>query len=197
MRILSGIQISLNPNWKKFRETVLSRYRQADIDVEIKPVLDIINASESFVTLSSCAGRIVVMDMPNFGDKKNSVFLGKWHQPPEFSEVMEAILKGQRQTWFMMHPPIIHVACRSLFDAFDLLEIAKRSGFRRSGLISQKKFAIEIASQERVEMLVAENGELLMNEKALKRNFELSVEKLKKSRERIFKFSRTFEEYFL
>ena len=195
MRVLSNVQIS--PNWKKLRETVLNRYKQADVDVEIKPVLDIINASESFVTLSSCAGRIVVMDMPEFGDKKNSVFLGKWHQPPEFGEVMEAISKGQRQTWFMMHPPIIHIACRSLLDAFDLLEIAKKSGFRRSGLISQKKFAIEIASQERVEMLVAENGELIVNEKALKRNFELSVEKLKKSREKIFRFSMMFREHFL
>ncbi|MBW2037952.1 MAG: hypothetical protein JRI41_10875 [Deltaproteobacteria bacterium] len=195
MRILSNVQISLN--WKKFRETVLHRYKQADVDVEIKPVLDIINASESFVTLSSCAGRIVVMDMPNFGDKKNSVFLGKWHQPPEFDEIMDAIIRGRKQTWFMMHPPIIHVACRSILDAFDLLEIAKKSGFRRSGLISQKKFAIEIASQERVEMLVAENGELLMNEKALKRNFEISVEKLKKSREKIFRFSRAFKEHFL
>ena len=195
MRILSNVQMS--PNWKKFRETVLNRYRQADIDAEIKPVLDVINASESFVTLSSCAGRIVVMDMPKFGDKKNPIFLGKWHQPPEFEGVIEAISKGQRQTWFMMHPPIIHIACRSLSDAFDLLEIAKRSGFRRSGLISQKKFAVEIASQERVEMLVAENGELIVNERALKRNFELSVEKLKKSRERIFKFSKAFEEHFL
>ncbi len=184
-------------NWNRFREKVLERYRKAEIDAEIRNVLDTINSSRSFVTLSSCAGRIVVMDMPNFGDKKNSVFLGKWHRFPKFEEVKRSVVKGRLQTWFMMHPPIIHIACKDMDRALELLEIAKKSGFRRSGIISQKKFAIEIASQERVEMLVAEKGEVLVDDKALKRNLEISIDKLKRSRERIYRFSEIFKERFL
>ncbi len=184
-------------NWKEFRRRVLERYEKAEIDREIKYVLDIINSSDCYVTLSSCAGRIVIMDMPVFGDKKNSIFLGKWHSFPKLRDIKRCVAMGKMQTWFMMHPPIIHIACEDLDNALKLLEVAKEAGFRRSGIISQKKFAIEISSQERVEMLVAENGEILIGDKALKRNLEISIEKLKRARERIFRFSEIFKKRFL
>lgn len=183
--------------WEEFRERKLQEYRKADIDEWIRPITDSINSNKNFITLSSCAGRIAVMDMPDFGDKKASVFLGKWHSPPQFQEVMNAIVLGKREVWFMMHSPILHVACRSLNDALKLLDVAKKAGFRRAGIISGKKNVVEIAGQERIEFLVAKNGEVLADKKLILENFKESLDKLEKSRTRFRKFENEFKSAFL
>lgn len=183
--------------WESFRAEILGKYEKALIDEWIKPITDSVNLSPNFVTLSSCAGRIAVMDMEGFGDKKNAVFLGKWHEIPEFEEVLEALRKGKKETWFMIHPPILHIACRDLANAQNLLDILKECGFRRAGIISTKKWVVEVYGQERIEFLAGRNGRIVVDEKALKINFELGVEKLKKSRERFRKFHEKFIEAFL
>ena len=182
--------------WEEFRGEKLKEYRSSEIDKEIRDLLELINSVERFVTLSSCSGRIAVMDMPKFGEKVESVFLGKWHSPPPFEEVCEAVKKGRLTTWLMMHPPIVHVACRDFESAEEILKVAKLSGFRRSGIISTKRFVVEIAAQERVEAVVAVNGRIA-DEDFLRINYELAVEKLAKSRERMEKFKNAFREVFL
>ncbi|NOY11421.1 MAG: hypothetical protein GXO67_04930 [Archaeoglobi archaeon] len=183
--------------WEQFRKKKLQEYASAEIDQWIRPITDTINSSEDFVTLSSCAGRIAVMDMPEFGDKKGSVFLGKWHSPPPFQEVVRVISAGRGEVWFMMNPPIVHVACRDPGMAFRLLDVCKRAGFRRAGVISARKNVVEIAGQERVEFLVARNGEIIADERVLMENFRESVDKLKKSRERFRRFEEEFRSAFL
>ncbi len=182
--------------WEKFRASKLEKYRSSPIDHEIKPFLDEINSVEHFVTLSSCSGRIAVMDMPRFGEKAQSVFLGKWHTPPAFEDVLKAIMKGKLTTWLMMHPPIIHVACESREFAEEFLKIAKLSGFRRSGVISMRRWIVEVAAPERLEMVVAARGKVFDVE-TIRVNYELAVEKLNKSRERMEQFRRKFREAFL
>ncbi|WP_290900607.1 hypothetical protein [Ferroglobus sp.] len=182
--------------WEKFREEKLSEFKRAEVDEEIRDLLELINSVEVFVTLSSCAGRIAVMDMPSFGEKLESVFLGKWHSPPDFDEVLKAVKRGRKTTWLMMHPPIVHVACRDLESAEKILSVAKKAGFRRSGLISFKKLVVEIASPERLEVVVSENGKMA-DENFLKINYEYAVKKLLRSRERMKKFEMEFKEAFL
>ena len=183
--------------WKEFRAGKLREYCNADIDRWIKPITDTVNRSEAFITLSSCAGRIAVMDMPEFGDKKEAVFLGKWHDPPPFREVVSAIMLGKREVWFMMNAPIIHVACRSLSDALRLLDVTKKAGFRRAGIISGKKNVVEISGQERIEFLVAKSGEVLASEEIMLENFRESIDKLEKSRKRFRVFEDEFKSAFL
>jgi len=184
-------------DWKEFRERTLEKYRRSQIDSWIKKITDTINSSENFVTLSSCSGRIAIIDVPEFGNKKNSIFLGKWHSPPQLHEVLEALNSGRMETWFIMNPPIIHVACRNAEIAFKLLKCLNESGFRRSGVISGKRNVIEIASSERVEFLAAEDGTTLVDEKAIRENLRKSVEKLEKSRKRFLRFQSRFREVFL
>ncbi len=181
--------------WREFREEKLERYKEAEIDEEIRNLLDLINSVEKFVTLSSCSGRIAVMDMPKFGEKVESVFLGKWHSVPNYNDVYEAVRRGKRTTWLMMHPPIVHVACKDFRSAEEILRVAKLSGFRRSGIISPKKFVVEIAAPERVEAVVAVGGKIA-DEEFLRINYEIAVEKLIKSRRRMEKFEEYFREAF-
>ncbi len=181
--------------WSRFREKKIKEYEKAKIDDEIKPILDDINSVSCFVTLSSCSGRIVVMDMPSFGNKVESVFLGKWHSIPSFDEVLSAINKGKQTTWLMMHPPIIHIACENVESAKKLLEVAKNSGLRRSGIISMKNWVVEISPPERLEMVASISGKTL-NLETLRINYQFCIEKLKKSRERIKKFRDSFRNTF-
>ncbi len=184
-------------DWKVFRERTLEKYRKSPIDLWIKEITDTINSSEDFVTLSSCSGRIVIIDIPESGDKKNSVFLGKWHNPPQLHEVLKALNSGRMETWFIMSPPIIHVACRNAEIAFRLLKCLNESGFRRSGVISGRRNVIEIASSERVEFLAARDGTILVDERAIEENLQKSIEKLEKSRKRFLRFQNRFREVFL
>ncbi len=178
--------------WEEFRRLKLEGYTKAkergEVDDDIIPLLDLINSFECFVTLSSCSGRIAVMDMPEFGNKVESRFLGKWHRCVGFGEVLEAVKSGRKTTWLIMFPPIIHVACRDLSSAEKLMKIANDSGLRRCGLISLKHNVVEINTLERLEAPVALNGKIVVGEDGLKIIVEFANRKLERSKEKLRKF---------
>jgi len=175
--------------WIEFKRRKLEGYLEAkernEVDEDIIPLLDLINSFEDFVTLSSCSGRIAVMDMPEFGDKVEAVFLGKWHRCVSFDEVYEAIKRGRRTTWLIMFPPIIHVACRDLKSAEKLMAIANNAGLRRSGLISLKHNVVEINSPERLEAPVAIEGKMIIGKEGLEVMVEFANRKLKRSKDKL------------
>jgi len=178
--------------WDEFRASKLRGYEEAkrrgEVDEDIIPLLDLINSSDRFVTLSSCSGRIAVIDMPDFGNKVESKFLGKWHREVSVGEVLEAVKMGTMVTWLIMYPPIIHVACRDLKSAEMIMRIANDSGLRRCGIISVKKLVVEINSLERLELPVAVNGEVLMDERTLKVIVRFANLKLGRSKEKLRRF---------
>ncbi len=182
-------------NWEQYRTEKLQSFKKSihQIDPEILPLLSLINSFPDFVTLSSCSGRIAVMDMPDFGNKAESVFLGKWHGDVELKEVWEAVRKGKRVTWFMMHPPILHVACRDAQKAEVFINAARKAGFRRAGVISPSRNIVEIFSPERMELVVAVNGEPVVDKDSLKIQLEFATEKLKRSRTRLLRLENELE----
>ncbi len=184
--------------WAEFRRGRLEGYHSArergEVDEDIIPLLDLINSFECYVTLSSCSGRIAVMDMPEFGDKLESRFLGKWHGRVEFSEVLEAVGRGKMTTWLIMFPPIIHVACEDLRSAERLMAVANNSGMRRCGLISLKHNVVEITTLERLEAPVAVNGDVVVGVEGLRVMVEFANRKLERSKEKLRRFYRSLQE---
>ena len=81
------------------------------VDKGIIPIIDSINSNNNYYTTSSCFGRIVLLELPDLGDKKNAVFLGKWHRKIKPEDVFLALKKssGKGQLWFLAQSPIIHV----------------------------------------------------------------------------------------
>ncbi|WP_010479452.1 tRNA(Phe) 7-((3-amino-3-carboxypropyl)-4-demethylwyosine(37)-N(4))-methyltransferase Taw3 [Thermococcus zilligii] len=136
------------------------------VDRDIIPLLEKINALDNYFTTSSCSGRVSVMEMPHFGDKVNSVWLGKWHREVTVEEVLEAIEKHRSgQLWFLVRSPIIHVAAKTMEDAVRLLNLAVGLGFKYSNIksVSHKKLVVEIRSTERMDVPLGENGELWLS----------------------------------
>ena len=168
-------------NFEEQKERAMKGLRKAlaedKVDKDVIPLLKRINALDNYFTTSSCSGRISIMEMPYFGDKVNSVWLGKWHREVTAEEVLEAIGKHKSgQLWFLVRSPILHVAARTMEDVVELLNLAIGLGFKYSNIksVSHKKLLVEIRSTERMDVPLGEDGELWVDEEYTERIVSLA-----------------------
>jgi tRNA wybutosine-synthesizing protein 3 len=171
-------------NFLQRKKAVLSKIDKSSIgdwDSQIKSLCDRINKSNDFYTTSSCSGRIVVMKDQ---DKKSpNLFEFVSHDPLELGSFFKYLPKESAglNLKFKSEPPILHVACRTLEGAEDLLEKARRVGWKRSGIISLgKNIIVELISTEKLEFPLTIHGKLLVSEEFLKIALEKSNNNLKK-----------------
>ncbi len=140
------------------------------VDKKIIPIISIINKSPEYYTTSSCAGRIVLMQIPNVGDKKNAVFLGRWHRKIDLKDLNQAAENADKgQLWLIAQSPIFHIACISEESAEKILKIAYTAGFKHSSIksLGKTRIIVEVCSTERMDFPLGEDGEILCNEKFL------------------------------
>ena len=134
-------------------------------DEKIIPILDIINQSDNYYTSSSCAGRIVLLEIPVIGDKKNAKFLGKWHSTIKKDEILNSVKKAKKgQLWLLAQSPIIHIGCKKNNDADQMIKTAIACGFKHSGYKSlEDKYVVEVVSTERLDSPIGKDGVLFCN----------------------------------
>ncbi|AFN03890.1 hypothetical protein PFDSM3638_05500 [Pyrococcus furiosus DSM 3638] len=162
--------------------------RKGEVDEDIIPLLKKINSLDNYFTTSSCSGRISVMEMPHFGDKVNAKWLGKWHREVSLDEVLGAIKKHRSgQLWFLVRSPILHVGAKTLEDAIRLVNLAVSCGFKYSNIksISNKKLIVEIRSTERMDVLLGENGRILVGEEYLRKIVEIANAQVRRFKEKL------------
>ncbi len=138
------------------------------VDTLVIPILEKINATDEYFTTSSCAGRIVVLQLPEIGNKKKAVFLGRWHRKVSCEEVFFALDSyADGQVWLLTQPPIFHIGCQSITAANELMKIGISSGFKHSGIRSiSSQITVELQSTERMDMPLGANGkQIIENEK--------------------------------
>lgn len=189
-------------NFLQRKKDILSKIDKSSIgswDEKIIQLCNKINESENYYTTSSCAGRIVLMkdedkkgsglflkvwhDKINFEDLKNE--LGTLRAYPEKSSTM-IFTKGKKiedagDVKFKTEPPIIHIVCKDLDSASDLLEFAKHVGFKRSGINTiSRNILLELNSTEKLEFPIVKNGKILVDDGFLKVVVEKSNFLLKK-----------------
>ena len=152
---------------KQTLQKLVQHIEQDKVDEKVQVILKLINSHDNYVTTSSCAGRIVLMQLPDVGDKKHAGFLGRWHDPVSFYEIEEAVSRYKRgQLWFIAQSPIFHVAARTTIDADRLLKIGISSSFKHSGYKTETpKVIVELCSTERMDVpLVKEDHRFLSND---------------------------------
>jgi tRNA wybutosine-synthesizing protein 3 len=161
-----------------------------EVDEDILNLLSIINGSQDYYTSSSCAGRIVLLEIPSIGDKKEAVFLGKWHREIDSSELISAAKKSEKgMTWLLAQAPILHLGAKTISAADELLKTAISCGFKDSGLKSLgKKIIIEVCSTERLDAPVGKDGILFCNDNHLQLLVNISNEVIRKSSVKLKKF---------
>jgi tRNA wybutosine-synthesizing protein 3 len=181
-------------NFLQRKNAVLSKLDRSSIgkwDDKIISLCDKINSSNDFYTTSSCLGRIIVMvDQMKKGP---GLFEFISHDVVNLENFMKCIPKEQSKLnlKFKSEPPILHIVCRNLKLASDILEKAKNAGWKHSGIISAgDSIVVEIASTEKLEFPLTKNGKLLVDKVFLDIVLEKANEKLKNGWKKIEKFEK-------
>jgi tRNA wybutosine-synthesizing protein 3 len=166
--------------------------KKGDIDIQILPLVNKINANPDYYTTSSCAGRILLI-VP--GEKKNKT---EWpyvsHDMVKFGEIEPTLADLPKETmWFRMEHPIIHISCRDMEVADRLLKTANDTGFRRSALLTfSNRIIAEIMIPEKMDVPISEKGELLVSVDYVKCLIKHANRKLKESRKKLKKLETLF-----
>lgn len=140
-------------------------------DVKIKGLCEKINNNKNYFTTSSCSGRVILMK--SSVKKIKDIFLFRTHDKIGFNELKKALEMTARKysglVEFQLSSCILHVDCKSFEDAQKLVNKAKESGWKRSGLMtSKKRFIVELQSTEGISFPVMDKGEMLVDDNFLK-----------------------------
>jgi len=177
----------LEKRFLESKEKALEKLRKATVedkvDRKIKSILDMINKSSEFYTSSSCAGRIVLLEIPEIGDKKNAKFLGIWHRTINSDDVLSALKDAKSGLlWIIAQSPILHVSAKTFSSAEKLVKISNASGFKNSAFKTfGKNIVIEISSTERLDAPIGKNGVLFCDKEYLKLLVDIANEVILKS----------------
>ena len=156
------------------REEAINKYEDHKarglVDTDIIPLLEKINKLKCCYTTSSCSGRIALLQLPEIGDKRNAVFIGKWHReivPDEIDKVLNNYKRGY--LFFLVQSSIIHVVCEGIENAMKMITIARDAGFKYTSIKSIKndKILIEILSTENLHIPLGINGKIKVDKKSI------------------------------
>lgn len=164
---------------------------KGSIDKPILPLINLINSLNDYYTTSSCAGRIILIKVSDNEKKNGSEFIFRKHNIVTFEEIKQCLVENKRKEaiWLKQSPMILHVASRNFKSAQKMLNIARKAGLKRSGIITvDKNFIIEILGTEYVETIVTKNNSILIDDNYLKILIQEANKKLERSRERLKKF---------
>ncbi|MBD3252314.1 hypothetical protein GF386_01135 [Candidatus Pacearchaeota archaeon] len=149
-------------------------------DLKIRSLCNKINRKRNYYTTSSCAGRIILM---KYSDKKEeNIFLYRTHNRISFKELKKALkeINYKDLIEFQQTSCILHVACRSLEDAQDIVDKAKFAGWKRSGIMStRKRFMVELHSTESMSFPVKQER-ILVDDYYLKLIVKIANSKLER-----------------
>jgi tRNA wybutosine-synthesizing protein 3 len=187
-------------NFLNLKERALIKLNNAEnenkIDEDISNILRIINSKDDYFTSSSCSGRILIIELPSLGNKKEAKFLGKWHRKIKYSEIDNALnLATKGMIWILAQSPIFHVITKSNSSADKFIKIAIYSGFKNSGFKSYyDNIVIEILSTERLDAPIGKDGKLYCNKEHIKLLTDISNNIIIRSKKKLVKLERNLIE---
>lgn len=142
--------------FKDQKEMAVERWEvhleEGKADEDVVPLVREINSKRNYYTTSSCAGRVVIMKIPDPGRKEDAEFLKKWHREIKLKELLDGLRehKNIKNKWIIFNPPIYHIGSRTLEDAYKITQLGIQSGFKNSGIrsVTNKKIITQIISTE-------------------------------------------------
>jgi tRNA wybutosine-synthesizing protein 3 len=161
------------------------------IDEDIKGLLDVINAKNDYYTTSSCSGRIFVVAIGENKRKDQVQHIFKSHTivgEQGKQEILKVLANPpQETTWFIQEGMILHVCCRTIEHAQQLVSAAKGCGLKRAGITSTKenRVMVEIVDNERMECPITQDGMLIVSEGYLNVLLEIANTKLLRTKKYI------------
>ena len=163
------------------------------MDAPIASLCSKINSQLDIYTTSSCSGRISVFAEPDSLCRTQGKKGGEWvyasHERADVDEVLDRIMdrKGVGNLVLRFEPFILHAECRTLDEASRVLLAARNAGYRESGATLGNRVMIAIRCSLRLEVPVANGGELLVPESYLRYIIRLANEKFGENEGRVRK----------
>lgn len=180
--------------FEQYKENALKSFKQAKskglVDEDIKNYLTEFNQSEDYYTTSSCSGRILLLKNPDNDDKMPGAFYYKTHKPVGSDVVINEVKEydDDYELWFKLEPFILHVGCRELRHARQLLGLCREEGIKRAGINAwSNRIIVEVIGTARMESLVYKN-KLLVDDEYLKTITSKANQRLKRSKNRLYEF---------
>ncbi len=134
-------------NQKKTFLAKLDQSKKGSIDEQAKEVISIVNSLKDYYTTSSCSGRVYFWQ--GDGKKNNTEWLKVSHEliNLDFFEI-----SSQEMVWLRYEGFIIHIACRDLDKANELLSNVQKL-YKKSCILSMSnKIIVEIRDSNFIEM---------------------------------------------
>lgn len=182
-------------DFNKKKKEILSKEdksRKGSVDKRIKSLCEVMNNSADFATSSSCAGRILLLKTFKLKNKLPKAWIWVTHEKTTLKEVKRALEEYNEESplQFKQESAILHVYCGTLENAETLMNAARESGFKRSGIITTKKqIVVEVICREHVTVPIYDK-KLLVTEEYLRYLIAEANRKLEKS----WKAIKTLEE---
>ena len=168
--------------------------KKGSIDEDAVKIVNEINSKDDYYTTSSCAGRIVLLEMKS-PRKYECSWIFKKHDKATFDEIFYSLQnkKFRFPIWFKQQPLILHVACRNLESAKKFLEIARKI-FHRAGIIAitERKITLEIIGSENLETIVKDKN-FAVDEKYLEELIKYANRNFAENKKRINDFLKEIE----
>lgn len=171
----------------------VDKSQKGGIDEDVIELVDLINSRDEYYTTSSCSGRIVVIALPESNRKDEAKWLLVKHRPVTVQEIKDS-LQSDKDIWLKQEGMILHVCCKNIEAAEKLVNTAKNTGFKRTGMISvNKRYVVEIVSTENVSTILSKKGKVLIEDNYLSVLVEECNDKIRKNKEKIDKFIYSFQ----
>lgn len=144
--------------------------KKGSVDEKVIPIIDMLNDMKDYVSTSSCSGRIDLLSRSKGGKKHESEWPYVTHGLADSNKIwntlQEEAKKEDREVWMKMEAPIMHIMCRDIESAQSLINFATKVGFKYSGIFVTKpgRVLVQIMGCEKIEGLVATDGELLVDQ---------------------------------
>lgn len=166
---------------------------KGNVDVEAIPIIEAVNSKEDYYTTSSCSGRISLFFEAESGRKDESGWQFVEHRIVDVKEIFESLKELPKlNVWFRQEAPIFHIACRTNEHAKKLLELCRDLGFKHSGIIgtSEKRIIVEIIFNNKMDVPIASQGELFVDERFIKFLVRQANNKFKKNQKLLKRFEK-------
>jgi tRNA wybutosine-synthesizing protein 3 len=185
-------------NFENSKQSILQKKDKSSIgswDAPIAKLCDKLNKHPDYYTTSSCSGRIVLIIEKL--EKGPGLFLFRSHEMVSLEELkkelQEACLKTKDIVYLKQEPCVLAVSCSSVENAQELVDLARRLGWKRAGITTTtKKNIVELFGTEKLELPIIDGGRLLVDEEYLKILVKEANIRLKRTWEKIKKLEKEF-----
>lgn len=171
----------------KIKQDILSKEDKSfigEIDPRIKDLCVAINKQKDIFTLSSCSGRVCILETAPNNNKKLSKWLCVTHDLADFDTFNKVLneYSGENVLYFRQESAILHVCARNLDIAGEFLKVAKTCGFNKCNImtIAENKISVEIIHSQILQIPIYDK-KILITEDYMKYLILLGNEKQKKT----------------